>query len=205
MQTTRLDNKEISEKFGNLKAIGNLVEALEEDFWNRGLVVCTVHVNGMNYLDHEKELCDKSIAEISQLEIGAQKPESLIGDSIESINTWIPQIVSTCESASASFIGGEFKLGKAQFSEILDGCQSLTDAFRVLKGILIELNLDTDFSQKWTQVEGAYSATIRELLRSFEASDWFLIGDILKYDLPECLTDWGVLLQQSGRSTIKTA
>lgn len=201
MPIMKWNREDLHKEFNQFGDLGSVISELENRAWDKGGVICEVWVNGL-FLDENEEtkFSDTKMNEIESLEVMVRSPDGLVKDSLQSIKEWIPKVKSISLEVSELFREGNHEKAHGLFRDTLDGCLWLTDALRLLKGVLLQTEDEsqTQTRIRWTACEGRFSQVVGELLEGYKNRDFVLVADVLEYDLTTVLEEWFEMLNQGG-------
>lgn len=205
LQSISWGQNEIQSTFADKLNLQEIIVSIEGELWNRGHVVCEVHVNGM-YLSEEDEsrMAETTVAEIQSLEVRTRTPQDLIRESLDSLTQLLPWVRDSSLRLADELRLKKFLSLESDLKNVLEATTWVTDALNLLKPTIVRLSGDDEFEQHWRNLEDGYGKVVREMLIAFEKLDWILLGDILEYDLSSCMNDWLELLGRCDKITLRT-
>ena len=188
MTKTKITRFDIADCYPQAEDLGQLIKALENEFSQRGEVICHFTLNGMSLSEaDEKRLAGIGLHDIEFLEVQSESPKALMFGILENWGLELPKLIENAENLARSikFEGIEGKL--RSFVDLLDSCQFLMDSLRSLESVVTDTphGLET-----WLAAEKVTATAIGETLKAFEKKDFVLLADVLEYDLPHSLQVW---------------
>lgn len=189
-------NSEITARFPECRCLSEIIEKLERELFDQGEVICEIRVNDKALSENEeKQLGASSIEEIFSFEVMSQKTHELITQSIQSVLDWVPQVQSLAEQAAVCFRTGKDTEARKYFKEVLESCEWLTEALKLLMPEFSKISGNANFVTQWDAVERIYFDAVQEMFDAYENKDFILVGDVLEFELSSALDKWLELLR----------
>jgi hypothetical protein len=196
MTTSIWDKTELEKQYPGCATLGEIISALEQDFSQRGEVICEIRVNGviLEESDEEKFRSNPSEA-INDLSISTNSPAKLINDAIASALGFLPEIELASIAAAEALRGPDVVAARKSFIEILDSCQWVIDTIMHVRGAASGIGKPVTNTERWFEAEKLVGRVIGELTEAFTKSDIVLVADLLEYELPPSLQLWADTLR----------
>jgi hypothetical protein len=203
MTTSNWDKTEIQKQFGDCDTLQAVIERLETDYQSRGEVICEIRINGMLLGEtDEVRLSSARVEEIESLAIASEKPVDLINGTLLSAADYVPRLHKACESASELLRGENQKLAQINFTELLDGCQWLSDTVVYLRSAADGVGKPIVNALDWRSAEVRFGEVIGEILAAFEKRDFVLVADLVEYELFNVLEFWSQIIQREQKARL---
>ncbi len=193
---------ECKEKYPQCQNFGDLIHAVEKECMDEDKVVCHVRVNGLDLTDEdEKKFADVEVSEIKELVIQVDTISHVISNALGGVHQLIPGLVNEALEISEFFRGPE-TVPLSRILTLIDGYQHIIDTVSYVGTIEVGKNREWKCLDVWQKADRHASATIRELLESYEKRDYLMLADVMEYELTESLKEWSCVIEvmQADRS-----
>ena len=206
MQTQIFSHEDLKNRYSSSTLLSDIITDFEKQFWDQGSVICEIHLDG-NYISEEEEkfLATRTINDIKTLEILTRDQNELIEVTLRTMYQWIPKLKERSLELTELFKSEQTEIQPADFVELIDGCQWLSESLLLMRPTLIAAVNNDEFEEKWKKTELLFTSAAKEVLLAYEKQDSVLVSDILEYDLRGALDQWQDLLftQDTIRSLAK--
>lgn len=197
MTTLTWSSEQIGVEFSDCENLKEIIHSVESRMWKSGEVVCGVFVNG-NVLREEDELkfSDSSITEIRELKIESNRPEELVSQTLESISSYLPELLTQTDRLAEEFRKVKGNEASVMVSEVLESFRYFTDAIFLVRSQLESWTEVQESLKTWKSTEDKHTLVFKELISAFEAGDEILVADVLEYDVADVFEEWRRLIPE---------
>ena len=197
MQTASWTEEEIRNEFAACHKLSELIQMIEAALSPRQMV-CEVYVNGL-FLSEEDErrFAETPVSDIKKLEVRSSELFQLLSESMTTVSEKLPSLSESALAAADYFRHGQEVLAQQQLSDVIDSCHLVSEALGLIKGPLQQLISQPEFLSLWSSCELSFSSTVKELVAAFGQSDYFLLADVLEYELTTSADKWLELLAEA--------
>ncbi len=165
----------------NLAEILNLIgENMEKE------IIDEIYVNDVEV--NLKYLTDSLIEadDIKSLKINTKKVTTLINNTLQEIDNYLPVLKNGCLDAADLFRNNDFEEANQKYQLILDGIDWYTGTITHIINLLDFENEKKDFENYIILLND----TLSEIINAYENKDNILVADILEYELTEIIENF---------------
>lgn len=195
------NSQEISKEFSDCTTLREMIAKIELDFSGRGEVICEIMVNGIP-LDEDDEVkyADSPRKDISDLQISSDNPFVLLGDALNSVQEYLPQLEEMTVRTADFFRGVDLIRAQREFTETLDGCKWFFDTLVHIRNAASGIGKPLHQAERWFAAEKVIMKVVRELSQAYSRADFVLVADLLEYELTSGLEVWKEVLADEMQS-----
>jgi len=196
MEVLKLSQVDISNQFGDLHKLKEIIDRLENAARAGGQVVCKIRVNGLLFSERDEErFSNTSVADISDIEVELEEVSVLMRESSRALLNYCQDLRSAVLiTAEESRDGFDHRVHK-RFTEIVSSIQWLTEALIVLRNSYRANGAHFGDGNHWTETEVQSVAAVRELMDAYKSRDFVRVSDVLEYEISTLLERWERYLQ----------
>lgn len=190
-KTATYSYNEIRNEFPEKREFGDLLQSIEDSYWQKGEVICQVWINGKKVDEkYEKDFAKKPLNFIKELKFSYQNLEILQQTSRAEIKTSIKKVRGLAIHASDDIRHKSWAVAQEKLIVIFDSCYWVFKSMDLLKDLLKESE-----KNDWTQLQIQFRSTLDQILYALESQDSALVGDLIEYELLTVLDYWLEILQ----------
>jgi hypothetical protein len=184
MNHLKLNGKPIDYAAAPDQPVPELVERIRHDFNSDAAVISSIRIDGAE-LDEsvEQAIGGLRVADIGSIEIFTAHPRELAEETLQSLIEFTSHLESLSRNAAAKLAEGQAP--KHEFSRLIDGIETFTDALLQARQILHVGRLDPI-----NVLEADMTSILKDLVQYTEAGERDYVIDLLNHHLPLNLTDW---------------
>ncbi len=193
---------EISQLKSKCQTVGDLVKAVEDEYQNKGYVICQFVINDMKLSESdEHRLQDINTVELEKIKIFYENPDHLLHEIINNWREEIPQIIIKTDQLATKINSDGFENNLVDFIQVIESCQMLVQSLISLHVVLTPMNLIEVPS--WNINEQQLASAVGQALSAAESKNSDLLSEIIEYDLANSLQSWAELFDKISHELSK--
>jgi hypothetical protein len=195
MHESRWTREDFFNRFGSVDTLGDAIKCLEREYDSKGEVVCEVVVNSLPLTENDEErLQNTMMDEVQLIEVRTSKPSSLVNDAIKSTKEYIVRLKNASIATADQFRSTDLDKAHLMFGDVIDALRNTVDVISNIEKVNQRV-LAKEGSKDWTQINQEFFKVTNDIFGAYQNSDFFLVSDLLEYDIPNQLDQWADLLQ----------
>lgn len=193
--TNYFKTADLNKNFPESKNLSELIESLSLWAHKRGQVICSISVNGVHLNEQEeKKFAQVPLNQIEEIKIQTQTPQMLLDESLIDCREHLKKLMAGYEQIATLFRKGDAHHAHRSHRFAIDGMQQFFEVVSYY-GQLFE-SVRGPLPPLWHKLEKKLPEVLDQILDSYEKKDYFLVADLLEYDLLSVLEEWDRLINQ---------
>lgn len=190
-----LDGRRLSGNFESTQLLQALVDAVRRDHLPNRLVV-QVSIDGETLLDPIlSERLTQPVGGAAQIDLASADPQEIVVAALREAAGQVELAAGAHEEVASELQAGQVAQAIRAYGQLLNVWQVCRDTVKNA-GLILNRDLGPLTAAGGTVNEHftRLSAQLRDVRAAFDSRDFVLLGDILRYEMPDTCRNWNTLL-----------
>lgn len=203
MEMQHWKGEDIQIRFADCASWMDLVQKIESELTRKGAVICRFIINGKDFSDDELSThAGKALTEIEDLKIEYSHPDDLASHALNQMVEVIPKLNEAALHAAELFRAQQNEKAQHLVAGLFENCHFMHDTILALQSSHSHWLRESDVVEKLASTQAGFEVIVKELLAAYEKRDYFLVADVLEYEVPNALESWRQLIVRVSENSV---
>ncbi|MBT4761881.1 MAG: hypothetical protein HOO06_09315 [Bdellovibrionaceae bacterium] len=198
METVVIKREDLISRNSDNKFLQQVIRKIEKDYWDDGKVLFDVHLDGI-LIDESSPFNNLDIQsnDYSEIKLRVQLLDDLVWSTVDSTLEYVKKLSTFCESTVDKYRKEKYEAALRDLVQIVDSAQWTFESVTLINTQLTK-KCPTAYQSQfalWMNTELKFVNVLKELIESFDSSDYILQADILEFDFLTILDESLVYLE----------